>query len=165
MYSDMSYRMNSMPRIRASCRASSVLPTPVGPVNRKLPMGFSGDRLDRLVLPVDHLLQLDVEAGERPTVVARDRLHRHARHLRDDLLHLRGADRLDALVARQQLLRGARLVHDVDRLVGQVQVLEVLRRQRHRALERRVGVLHAVMRLVVRAQPFEDLERLVGRRL
>jgi hypothetical protein len=40
MYSDMSKRINSMPMILASCRVTSVLPTPVGPANRKEPMGF-----------------------------------------------------------------------------------------------------------------------------
>jgi hypothetical protein len=34
MYSDMSKRTSSMPRQYASCRATSVLPTPVGPENR-----------------------------------------------------------------------------------------------------------------------------------
>ncbi len=34
--------MNSFPRWRASCFASSVLPTPVGPVKRKHPAGLSG---------------------------------------------------------------------------------------------------------------------------
>ncbi len=56
-----------MPSALASCFASSVLPTPVGPVNRNEPIGFSGARspardsliadgelLDRLVLPEDH---------------------------------------------------------------------------------------------------------------
>ena len=32
--------MNSTPRDRASCRATSVLPTPVGPVKRKDPIGL-----------------------------------------------------------------------------------------------------------------------------
>jgi hypothetical protein len=41
MYSDMSKRISSMLRMRASWRVTSVLPTPVGPVNRKEPMGFS----------------------------------------------------------------------------------------------------------------------------
>ena len=54
----------------ASARASSVLPTPVGPRNRKLPIGrsgsesparerrsASGDGLDRLVLADDALVQ------------------------------------------------------------------------------------------------------------
>ena len=73
MYSDMSMRiiaswesnMNS-----ASARASSVLPTPVGPRNRNVPIGRSGscsparerrsargDRLDRLVLADDAFVQ------------------------------------------------------------------------------------------------------------
>ena len=38
----MSKRMNSLPRWSASCLASSVLPTPVGPVKRKQPAGWSG---------------------------------------------------------------------------------------------------------------------------
>ncbi len=33
MYSDMSKRSNSTPRDKASCLATSVLPTPVGPEN------------------------------------------------------------------------------------------------------------------------------------
>ncbi len=39
----MSKRRNSTPSTLASCLASSVFPTPVGPLKRKLPMGFSGD--------------------------------------------------------------------------------------------------------------------------
>src|SRR5256885_970125 len=47
MYSDMSKRMSGTPRMRASCRASSVLPTPVGPEKRKLPIGeVLGRQLD-----------------------------------------------------------------------------------------------------------------------
>ena len=34
MYSDMSKRSSSMPMRSASCLATSVLPTPVGPENR-----------------------------------------------------------------------------------------------------------------------------------
>ena len=42
MYSDISNRINSTPMMRASCLANSVLPTPVGPLKRKLPMGLVG---------------------------------------------------------------------------------------------------------------------------
>ena len=83
MYSDMSKRLSSMPMISASWRATSVLPTPVGPENRKLPIGLSGSRrparlsfiavdehLDRLVLAEDDALQVLLEAGERGLVVA-----------------------------------------------------------------------------------------------
>ena len=41
MYSLMSKRMNWMPMILASCLAISVLPTPVGPVSKNEPIGFS----------------------------------------------------------------------------------------------------------------------------
>src|SRR3546814_959726 len=42
MYSLMSKRTSSMPSCSASCLVTSVLPTPVGPANRKLPIGLSG---------------------------------------------------------------------------------------------------------------------------
>src|SRR3979409_2207619 len=42
MYSDMSKRISSTPMMKASWRATSVLPTPVGPEKRKLPTGFCG---------------------------------------------------------------------------------------------------------------------------
>ena len=38
MYSDISNLINSIPKIEASCRAISVLPTPVGPANRNDPI-------------------------------------------------------------------------------------------------------------------------------
>ena len=41
MYSDMSNRISSMPSVYASCSATSVLPTPVGPENRNEPIGLS----------------------------------------------------------------------------------------------------------------------------
>src|SRR5438067_7103235 len=43
MYSDMSNRISGTPMIRPSCFASSVLPTPVGPEKRKLPIGLVGE--------------------------------------------------------------------------------------------------------------------------
>ena len=42
MYSDISKRTNSTPSSLASCFVTSVLPTPVGPANTKLPTGLSG---------------------------------------------------------------------------------------------------------------------------
>ena len=167
-----------MPRIRASWRASSVLPTPVGPANRKLPIGLSGERrpgarqldgrrhlVDRRVLAEDDALQLGVERGQRALVVARHRLHRHARHLGDDLLDLRGADRVapSARSAGSSFCAAPASSSTSIALSGRCRSLQVLRRQRHRGRERLVGVVHAVMRLVVRAQPLEDLERLGSR--
>ena len=42
MYSLMSKRRKGSPSRRASCLASSVLPTPVGPANKNDPIGLSG---------------------------------------------------------------------------------------------------------------------------
>ena len=42
MYSDISKRTNSTPNSFANCLVTSVLPTPVGPANTKLPIGLSG---------------------------------------------------------------------------------------------------------------------------
>ena len=42
MYSLMSKRRKGTPKVSASCFASSVLPTPVGPAKRNDPVGFSG---------------------------------------------------------------------------------------------------------------------------
>src|SRR5258706_383561 len=54
MYSDMSKRMSSTPMMKASWRATSVLPTPVGPEKRKLPTG-----LDGLPRPLHAMVQLE----------------------------------------------------------------------------------------------------------
>ena len=62
-------------------------------------------------------------------------------------------------------LRRAGLVDHVDRLVGQVAVVDVARRQLGRRGERVGGVLHAVVLLEARLQPLQDLDRLVDRRL
>ena len=51
MYSDMSKRTSSTPMMKASCRATSVLPTPVGPEKRNEPIGFWGlPRPERAIL-------------------------------------------------------------------------------------------------------------------
>ena len=44
MYSDISNRVSSIPMVWASWRATSVLPTPVGPENKYEPIGLSGSR-------------------------------------------------------------------------------------------------------------------------
>ena len=57
------------------------------------------------------------------------------------------------------------LVDQVDRLVGQVAVLDVAVGELRGGLERVVGDLHAVMRLVAVAQAAQDLDGVVDRRL
>ncbi len=66
MYSDMSKRTSSMPSCRASCLVTSVLPTPVGPANRKLPIGLSGlPRPERASLIADARVSM---AGSWPKI-------------------------------------------------------------------------------------------------
>ena len=68
--------------MNASCRATSVLPTPVGPENRKEPIGLSGlpsprarhldrgrQRVDRRVLAEHDVLQVAVEVLQLAAVV------------------------------------------------------------------------------------------------
>ena len=64
---------------------------------------------------------------------------------------------------RQDALRRAGLVDHVDRLVGQVPVVDEARRQLGRRRQRRGRVLDAVVLLEARLQALQDLDRLVRR--
>src|SRR5215207_213898 len=93
-------------------------------------------RLDRGLLVLADLLDLLLELS-----VARRRAHVADAHAR------------------------GRLVDEVDRLVGQVPILDVAVGQRGGRLERLVGDLAAVVRLVAVAQAAQDLDAVVDRRL
>jgi hypothetical protein len=95
-----------------------------------------GQLLDRVVLAVDRALQVELQAAQRLGVRLADRLGRNARHLGDDRLDLLLADHLLAIGLGHQHLARARLVDHVDRLVGQLAVVDVLGRQLHRRLDR-----------------------------
>ena len=101
------------------------------PQSRSRQLDRGRDFVNRAFLSEDDQLQLLVERRERRTIVARHRLHGDTRHPRDDLFDLRGPNRGDTLIRRQQLLRRTCFVQDVDRLVRQVQILQMLRRERH----------------------------------
>ena len=98
-------------------------------------------------------------------VVARHALGRDARDGRDHRLDFFRGDGLAALVLGQQHLRRADLVDHVDRLVGQLAVADIARRQFDRGADRLGRVAHLVMPLVVRLQPAQDLHRILDRRL
>ena len=85
------------------------------------------ERVDGLVLAEHDVLQVAVERLQRVAVVGRDVLRGDARDLGDDLLDLGLAD--DLLLPRlgQDLLRRTGLVDHVDRLVGQVAVVDEAR--------------------------------------
>ncbi len=101
MYSDMSICTSafSSPNMNlASCLASSVLPTPVGPAKMKLPIGRFGSfrpaRLLRTALAMalmascwltTVLVQLVFHRQQALRLVVVDARQRHAGHLADDL--------------------------------------------------------------------------------
>ena len=94
-----------------------------------------------------------------------DRFRRDAGDLGDNGLDLLHADGLLALAFGQQHLAGARLVDDVDRLVRQLAVGDVLRRQVDGRLQGVVGVLQLVKFLVVDLESLEDFQGVFDRRL
>ena len=87
-----------------------------------------------------------------------------------DGLVLIGADLAQLVVHLAQLVgqghvtdahAGARLVHNVDGLVGQETVLDIAVRQRDGGLKRLVGEMHLMMRLITVAQPLHDAQGLL----
>ncbi len=138
----------------------------VGPAQaRARHLDRRGERVDRRVLAEDHALQVAVQRLQLAAVVAGNAGRRDARDLGDDLLDLDARDRLLLLVLGQDALRGPGLVDHVDRLVGQVAVVDVLGRQLGRGLQRAERVLDAVVLLEARLQALEDFDRLLDRGL
>ena len=62
-------------------------------------------------------------------------------------------------------MRRTGFVDHIDRLVGQMPVVDELGRQLSRRLQRTERVLHAVVLFEARLQAFENLDRLLDRRL
>ena len=110
---------------------------------RHLDCGREG--VDGGVLPVDHHLEVAIEGSQHILVGGGNGLGRDPRHLGHYPFNFRDADRLAALRGRQQLLGGARFVDDVDRLVGQVAVVDVAVRELDRDAHRLTGVPDLVM--------------------
>ena len=122
-------------------------------------------RLDRLVLAVDHALERLLEMAQHLGIVLRHRLWRDPRHGGDGGLDLLDADGLLALALGQQHLRRARFVDHVDRLVRQLAVMDVARRQFHRRLDGLVGVFELVVVLEIGLEALEDFDGVRHRRL
>ena len=122
-------------------------------------------RLDRLVLAEHHALQGLLEMLQHLGIVLRHALGRNPRHGRDRRFDFLDADGLLALVLGHQHLRRAELVDHVDRLVGQLAVVDVARGELHRGLDRLIGVFQPVIVLEIRLQALEDRDRVLDRRL
>ena len=147
MYSDMSKRSISTPMMEASCLATSVLPTPVGPVNRYEPIG---------ILTEHDTLQIRFQGFQRNDVVAGNLFRGDARNLGDHGFHILDANLLLAFVGRQQPLGRAGFVDHVDRLVRQFPVCDVAIRQLNRRLDGVIGVAQAVEILETGFQARQD---------
>ncbi len=150
------------------------MPTPVGPTNRNEPTGFCAsrspardslidvrDRVDRRVLAVDDLLEVAAEVADRFALLHRDALRRDARDPRDRRFDVLDGDPL----ALGESDRCAGLVEHVDRLVGELEVREVLGAELRRGLDGLLLELELVVLLVAGEQPVEDERRVVDRRL
>src|SRR6478735_9300868 len=115
-----------------------------------------------LTLLLRQLALLVAQRGGLLELLAFDRVFLVLADLLDLLLELavarRSGHRLDAHARRG-------LVDQVDRLVGQMPVLDVAVGEHGRGFERLVGDLAPVMGLVAVAQPAQDLHGVVGRRL
>ena len=122
-------------------------------------------RLDGRVLAEDHALERAFEVLEHRGIVLRDGLRGDAGDLGDDRLDLLRSDGLPPLGLGHEMLRRARLVDHVDRLVGELAVMDVARRQLHRRLDRLGRVADVVVLLEVGLEAREDLDRVLDRRL
>ena len=187
MYSLMSKRMNSLPSSSASCLASSVLPTPVGPVNRKQPDGRSGSASparDRLMACATRCTAScwpkTTRSSDSSSMRSRSRSEDDAcragmRAIRATIGSMSATSTtVDRRVARPldvdtapafNRRHRAGFVDQIDGAVGQAIVAQVPRRQLGRALERRIGVFHAVVLFVPAAQPGQNAHGLFDRRL
>ena len=114
---------------------------------------------DRLVLTEHEPLQVLLEIGEHLGVGLGHRLRRDARHGGDGGLDLLHRDLLLALALGDEHLRRARLVDHVDRLVGQLAVVDVLGRQLDRGLDGLARVLELVELLEVGLEALQDRDR------
>src|SRR5471032_1340606 len=124
-----------------------------------------GQRFDGRVLAEHHVAQVAVDGLQLAAVVLVDGLRRDAGDLGDDVLDLGLADGFLLLRFRQDALRRAGFVDDVDGLVGQVAVVDEAGRQFSRRRQRRLRVLDAVVLLEARLQAAQDLHGLLDGRL
>jgi hypothetical protein len=154
----------------ASWRATSVLPTPVGPENRKLPIGLSaraGPARDSFIAVDSRSIASSWPKTTRFRSFSR-LWQRFLSSVLTDLggmraivattcLDLLGGDLLAPLARRHEHLHRADLVDHVDRLVGQLAVVDVARRQLDRGLDRVGRVLDLVVLLESERSPFRIL--------
>ncbi len=132
------------------------------PISRLLGLVVLAPLLLELALLLRELALLVAQRGGLLELLAVDRVFLVLAHLLDLVLELAVARRRGHGADAHP---GCGLVDQVDRLVGQVPVLDVTVGQRRSRLERRIGDLAPVVRLVAVTQAAQDLHGLVGRGL
>ena len=85
--------------------------------------------LDRRILTEHNVLQITVDGLQLGTIILIDRLRRNTRNFRNDVFDLGLAYGLFLLGLRQDTLRCASFVDHINRLVGQVTVIDKARGQ------------------------------------
>ena len=123
-----------------------------------------GQGVDGRILAEHPRLDPGRQLGQLGLVVVRYPLWRDAGHARHHRFHIAHGDGFPALRHRQQHAGGADLVHDVDRLVGQLAIVEIAGGKLHRAGQGGAGVADAVIALIGRLQPLQDFHRVSRRR-
>ncbi len=115
-------------------------------------------RVDRSILTEHDALEIVFERAERFGVCLRHGFRRDARHLGDDVFHFLDADDFFAARFRQQHLRRADFIQHVDRLVGQLAVVDVFRGEFYRCFDGVRGVTELVVLLIIRRDAFKDFD-------
>ena len=116
-------------------------------------------RIDGAVLAEDHTFEIGIQRLERLLVGARHAFRGDAGDLGDHGLDILDRDQLLAPAFRHQHLGRADLVDHVDRLIGQLAVVDILGRQFHRAAQGSRRVAHPVMLFVIGLQAAQNLDR------
>ena len=120
----------------------------------------AGQRIDGFLLAEDHGPEVAIQVLQRVAFIAGDRLGRYPRDLGDDVLDFAGSDHLLLFRFGLDALRRAGLVDHVDRLVGQVAVVDVAGGEFGRSGQGAERVFDPVVRLETRFQAAQDGHRL-----
>src|SRR5690606_24479072 len=120
-----------------------------------------GQGFDGGVLAEHDGFEVAFERGQLAAVVVGNRLRRDARDLGHDVFDVDLADDFFLARARQQSLRGAGFVDDVDGLVGQVPIVDVAGRELGRGAERGCRITYVVVLFEAALQAAQDLHGLL----
>ena len=120
-----------------------------------------GQNIERLILTENDILEIALQGPQLATIVIGHIGGWNPCNLCDDILYLGLGDGLLPFRRRQNSLRCACLVNDIDRLVGQVSIVDVLCAQLGRSLQRCHRILYVVVFLKPGFQTLQDLDCLL----